>query len=360
MTKTLSRYLFSTYVSTIIKFTLAMLALAFLADFNEYTRRAGSLPDFSLGTAALVSLLRVPNIMQLAIPFVILFSAMSVLSALNKKYELVVVRAAGVSAWQFLTPLLFASFLIGILMTTFFNPLSAKLLSYSQNLEVVMGAPAKGGSAKNLPWLRQVVGDETMIIGSRTTAKLGTFLGGVTVMRIDANDTVVERIEAKSAELGDGFWRLKEVKRIPSAGKPSLLDEYELPSTLDPEFIQESLTSAELVPFFQLKTKAQAAESFGVNAAPFYTQYHSLVALPILLVAMTLIAATVSLRFARFGQSLGLILGGILAGFLLYVVSVLMKAFGSAGIVSPIFAAWLPVTIALFFGVVSLLHKEDG
>ena len=56
MTKTLSRYLFSTYVSTILKFTLAMLALGFLADFNEYTRRASGLPDFSLGTAAMVSL----------------------------------------------------------------------------------------------------------------------------------------------------------------------------------------------------------------------------------------------------------------------------------------------------------------
>ena len=114
-----------------------MLALAFLADFNEYTRRASGLPDFSLGTAALVSLLRVPNIMQVAIPFVIL-SAMSVLAALNKKYELVVVRAAGVSAWQFLTPLLFASFLIGVLMTTFltrfphgFYPLFSKFRGFN-------------------------------------------------------------------------------------------------------------------------------------------------------------------------------------------------------------------------------------
>lgn len=360
MTNTLSRYLFSTYVSTIIKFTIGMLALAFLADFNEYTRRASGLPDFSLGTAALVSLLRVPNIMQVAIPFVILFAAMSVLAALNKKYELVVVRAAGVSAWQFLTPLLFASVLIGVLMTTIMNPLSAKLLAYSQNLEVLMGAPAKSSGANNLPWLRQAVNDETMIIGSRTTAKNGTFLGGVTVMHIDAEGNVLERIEAKSAELGDGFWLMKDVKRIPTTGRPALLETFELISTLDAEFIQESLTSPELVPFFELMNKAKAAESFGVNPAPFYTQYHSLIALPVLLMAMTLIAATVSLRFARFGQSLGLILGGILCGFLLYVVSVLMKAFGSAGIVSPIFAAWLPVMIALFFGVFSLLHKEDG
>ena len=79
-----------------------------------------------------------------------------------------------------------------------------------------------------------------------------------------------------------------------------------------------------------------------------------------LLVAMTLIAATVSMRFARLGQSATMILGGVLAGFLLYVVSVLVRAFGNAGFVPPYVAAWLPVVVALFFGITFLLYKEDG
>jgi lipopolysaccharide export system permease protein len=75
---------------------------------------------------------------------------------------------------------------------------------------------------------------------------------------------------------------------------------------------------------------------------------------------MTLIAATVSMRFTRMGQSATVILGGILAGFLLYVVSVLVKAFGSAGVVPPVVAAWTPVVVAMFYGVTFLLYKEDG
>lgn len=360
MFSTISRYLFSHYMGTVLKFALAMLALAFLADFNEYTRRASGLPNFSLGTAALVSLLRVPNILQVAIPFVVLFAAMTALTSLNRKYELVIARAAGLSAWQFLSPLLAASFLIGLLMTGVFNPLSARLLAYSQILEVAMGATARGDDARSIPWLRQVVGDETMIIGSRTTARNGTVLGGVTVLRINADGLVVERIEARLATLQGPAWLMNDVRQLPTGGQPINHETFSLPSTLDPALIQERLTSAELVSFFDLPKKIAVAQSFGINAAPFSTQYHVLIALPALLVAMTLIAATVSLRFARFGQSLSLILTGILAGFLLYVISVLMKAFGSAGIVSPIFAAWLPVLIAVFFGVFFLLHKEDG
>ena len=131
-------------------------------------------------------------------------------------------------------------------------------------------------------------------------------------------------------------------------------------TNLRPEIVQERLARPETIPFFELPAKIDVARSFGLRANAFAMQFHSLVALPPLLVAMTLIAATVSMRFARMGQSATMILGGIVAGFLLYVVSVLVKAFGTAGLVPPVVAAWFPVVVALFFGVTFLLHKEDG
>ena len=89
-------------------------------------------------------------------------------------------------------------------------------------------------------------------------------------------------------------------------------------------------------------------------------EFHSLIALPFLMVAMILIAATVSMRFIRSGQPIALVLGGALAGILLYSASVLVKAFGNAGIVPPLAAAWSPVLVAGLWGVTFLLHREDG
>ena len=79
-----------------------------------------------------------------------------------------------------------------------------------------------------------------------------------------------------------------------------------------------------------------------------------------IMVAMTLIAACVSLKFSRFNQSRAVILGGILSGFMLYVVTVLVKAFGSSGVVPPFVAVWLPVVVAMSLGATILLHQEDG
>lgn len=156
------------------------------------------------------------------------------------------------------------------------------------------------------------------------------------------------------------MWILSNAKRMRWTGLPEPLERVEVKTNLKPEFVEESLASPQSISFFDLPRKIEVARSFGLGANAFAMQYQSLLALPLLLVAMTLIAATVSLKFIRFGQSGTVILAGILAGFLLYVVTVLAKSFGTAGAVPPFVAAWLPVIIASALGVTVLLHKEDG
>ena len=96
--------------------------------------------------------------------------------------------------------------------------------------------------------------------------------------------------------------------------------------------------------------------SLGIVLGAFSARF----GVPFLLVAMTLISATVSLKFSRFNQSQSMIFGGIVSGFVLYVITVLIKAFGSSGVVPPFVAAWIPVVVAMFLGSTILLHQEDG
>ncbi len=99
---TLGRYFFIRYVQITLYFLLGIFALALLLDFTENASKLSNLPDYSVWAALALSAMRVPFIMQQMIPFVALFSAMATLISLNRKYELVVARSVGVSAWQFL------------------------------------------------------------------------------------------------------------------------------------------------------------------------------------------------------------------------------------------------------------------
>lgn len=358
---TLGRYFFVRYVVIATWIFVGVFALIFLVDFTELSSRTSGLPGFTFMSAIGVSAFRVPMIVLQTVPFVALFAAMATLISLNRKYELVIARSAGISAWQFLLPPCLGAFLFGVVAVGILNPIAARGFSQAEMLETeIRSSSSNEVSAFAAPWIRQKTQDTDTIIGARAVLNQGLELADVVFFDLDKDGNIVLRRDAQRAYLRDGYWELRGVRRLREGDKVERLEEDRVPTNLKPEFVQERLARPETIPFFELPSKIEVARSFGLRANAFAMQFHSLLALPMLLVAMTLIAATVSMRFARMGQSATMILGGVMAGFLLYVVSVLVRAFGNAGFVPPFVAAWLPVVIALFFGVTFLLYKEDG
>jgi lipopolysaccharide export system permease protein len=55
-----------------------------------------------------------------------------------------------------------------------------------------------------------------------------------------------------------------------------------------------------------------------------------------------------------------MVLGGVAAGFLLYVATQLMEDLGGSGLVGPAVAAWLPAVVGSLLGTLALLYQEDG
>jgi lipopolysaccharide export system permease protein len=358
---TLGRYFFARYATITAWIFLGIFALVFIIDFTEFSSRFGNLNGYSIRFGLGVSALRIAMVMEQTVPFIALVAAMATLVSLNRKYELVIARSAGVSAWQFLLPIALGAFLFGLLTIGVLNPVAAAAFAKAESLTAELrSGKSSVVSGPQTPWLKQRTDQGATIIGAKAILDQGLTLSDATFFRIDAAGDITERLDARRAHLRDGHWELTEVTRRAEGDEPERLESAEVKTNLRPEFVQERLAQPEMIPIYQLGQKIDAARSFGLRADAFAMHYHSLLALPALLVAMTLIAATVCMRFTRMGQSGPMILGGILAGFLLYVVSVLVEAFGSAGIVAPVLAAWFPVVVAMFFGVTFLLHKEDG
>ncbi len=239
--KTLFGYFFRRYLVITAQFLVGVLLISYLADFTEFSRRASTLPNYTIGLALLISALRVPQIIQTAIPFVILFSAMGTLMALNRKHELVIARSAGVSAWQFLAPLCLASFLIGVVTVTVFNPLAARALSQSELIDTEMhGVDASASNDDTIPWLRQQTDEGTTIIGASKTANRGQLLSDATFLRLGDDGRISERMDADTATLSGGAWHLKGVTEYRPGQDIAHADSAMVKSGLTPEFIEES------------------------------------------------------------------------------------------------------------------------
>ena len=112
--------------------------------------------------------------------------------------------------------------------------------------------------------------------------------------------------------------------------------------------------------FWQLPGYIRSSESSGFATAGYRLQYHKLIAQPFLLAAMVMLAASVSLRFFRLGGVQKMVLSGVGAGFLLYVLSKVTEDLSKAELMHPIAAAWLPVCVGGLTGFLALLYQEDG
>ncbi|WP_309083980.1 LPS export ABC transporter permease LptG [Chelativorans sp.] len=356
---TLGRYFFRRYAVITAWNFVGVAALVYIVTFTEIAGRAGDLEGYSARWALGLAALQLPIIMQQAVPFIGLIAAMATLISLNRKYELVIARAAGISAWQFLTPIALGAFTFGLFSVLVLNPIAAGAFSKAEAVEAAVRGASTAANAENERWITQRTSEGETVIGADAALQGGTELVRP-VFLILRDEQIVERLDAASATLRPGHWELRDVVRRRGGEAPERLASAQVATNLLPEFVGQELTEPEAVSIFALPRMIETAHSFGIRASAFSMQFHSLVTLPPLLIAMTLIAATVSMRFTRVGQSAAVILGGVLAGFLLYVVSVLVRAFGDAGFVPPPVAAWTPVMVAMFFGVTFLLFREDG
>src|SRR5215475_11721841 len=185
-----------------------------------------------------------------------------------------------------------------------------------------------------------------------TTSEQGLRLGGVTIFTFDQNGRFQQRIEANTAALQSGSWELEDARIYASDVPPIVHKTYALKTNLTAAQVRETFATPESVPFWDLPSYINTAERAGLGATRYELQYQKLLTRPFLLAAMVLVAASVSLRFFR--------LGGVAAGFLLYVLSKITEDLSKAQLMPVMAAAWTPALIGALTGLIALLHQEDG
>lgn len=357
---TLTRYLALRFLKVILAIFVGIFCLMFVINFVELLRRSADNPHVGAGTVALMTAMRVPAAAEMILPFAVLFGSMATFVELTRKLELIVARAAGVSVWQFLAPPVFTAFAIGVVSVTLYNPVSATMKQRSDQMEFDIFGVKGSLSIDHGLWLRQHSVDGLAIIHAVSVAAGGLELSGVSVNVYNSDGTFLERVEAGTAELSPGVWTLKNANVAVPGEEPRRVGSYLLATDLTQEQLASAATPPEGTPFWSLPGQSESTREAGLDATGYYLQFQTLMARPLLLVAMVLLAASFSLRFFRFGNVAQTISGGVAAGFVLYIVTKVLSDLGGAGMINPFVAAWSPALVGSMLGTLTLLHSEDG
>lgn len=359
---TLSRYLGRQFFITVAITFMIFLCLIYMINLVELTRRAADQKDIAFGILASMAFLDLPTVGSQTLPFAVLFGGMAAFMRVTRNNELVIARAAGVSVWQFMMPAVVVSFTIGMLVITVYNPVAAAMSARYSQLEgkYLRGQTNLLAVSTNGLWLRQADGDGQSVVHAARVSELGLKLEGVTIFLYGSDDNFTGRIDAKKADLEDGYWALTDTWISPANDQARHYDSYRQPTTLTLTKVQESFADEDTISFWDLPHFIEMAEAAGFSAKRYRLHFYDLLATPILLCTMVLVGSVFSLRSSRQGGLVQLVLGGVLAGFMLYFLSDLALALGKSGVLPPFLAAWAPAIVAMLLGLAVLFHLEDG
>jgi lipopolysaccharide export system permease protein len=358
---TLSTYVARQYALWFLGFMFGLAAVIIVASIVDLLDRLAS-KDATLGVAIGMALLKLPFLVQEVMPFTVLFAGLACFWRLTRSHELVVTRAAGISVWQVLIPVVATAVLIGVLTVTALNPLASLLLGRFEQLETkyIYNEASTLSVSRNGLWLRQADDDGQAVIHARRITHQEMTLHDVIVFRFVDQDTFVGRVDAKSARLEPGRWVLYDAWESEVGRQTVYRETIALATDLTREKILDSFAPPETISFWNLPGFIELLETAGFTAVPHKLQFHRLLAMPLLFAAMVLLAASFSLRPQRRGRVGLIILAGVLTGFLLYFISSFVSALGLSGKIPYLLAAWTPAGVSLMLAIATLLHLEDG
>jgi lipopolysaccharide export system permease protein len=281
---------------------------------------------------------------------------------LSRNQELVATRAAGVSVWDFLAPPLTVAIVLGVAAVVALTPVSSRMLAQFAALEAkyIKGEASQLSVSQNGLWLRQGDEQHQSVIHALSVTDQGVHLEQVIVFLYGARDRVDGRIDADTAQLAPNKWVLTKAWVSGADGISKYYDQYDLPTSLTPDRIQESFASPDTLSFWELPNFIRMAQAAGFSALRYRFYLYTLLMLPILFAAMVFMAASFSLKLTRSGGVGRMVLAGALAGFGVYFFSDLTRALGQSGILPVALAATAPAAAAILIGMTLLFHQEDG
>jgi lipopolysaccharide export system permease protein len=361
ITPTLSGYLAKRYIMNMLFVLGLLLAIVYLFESVELIRRAAKRDDTPLFLVLQMSLLKLPQQGQMLLPFAILYSAMFTFWQLTRRYELVVVRAAGFSFWQFLAPIIGVAIVAGLLHMTVINPVSSLLIAKFQRLErtVIERKESQIALFKDGLWLRQDTDEGYVILQAPKIQQATWSMKNPMALFFTKEDQYLRRIDAASAVLEQEQWIFRDVIVQKPEG-PAHQDEYVLPTSLTRADVENSFSLPSSMSFWRLPAHIQTLEETGFDPSRLQVYYQNLLSQPLMFVAMVLLAACVAMRPPRMYGTLGLIVIGVFIGFVVFFMSSFLQAMGSSRQIPVVMAAWAPALISFLLGLGVMINFEDG
>jgi lipopolysaccharide export system permease protein len=348
------RYILGQYLRVLALTMVAATALFLVVDaadrvtsYSQYTPTAGSLLRYYV--------FRLPRILTDVYPAVSLLSVLLSLGLLERRRELMALRACGVGPWQMSAPLIAAGLLVSIaafLWGETVVPPTAAEARRTREVVIKKRRDFRLLDAHSI-WFQNregFVNIDYFDASQETLHGLHLYV---------ADDFRLRRIvEVPFASWRDGAWHMAEgtVKEFDAAGRVTAraLGTDDIRFLEDPNDLAKHRPNPEELTLAAVRDRIKVVEARGLDASELRVDLHAKFALPLAGLVSVLVGFPLAARGGRrFGLARNVSLG-LIAGFAYWVTMAVAVAAGRTGMLPPAVAAWSPDII--FGGTGALLY----
>jgi LPS export ABC transporter permease LptG len=303
---------------------------------------------------------RLPAALHDTLPIVMLVATIFLFLTLSRNHELTAMKAAGLSLYRISLPVL----LLGLAVTASAGVFQELVLPHLNELgEEVEQVKIRGQLPRHLRsrerlWMR--TGD-TRFYRIELLHPGTNDMWGVTVLELDREFRLLQRLDARRAHWTEAGWELTEgaFREIRPDGQvrtvPFAYTALDLKEEID-DFTRAQKTVRRMS-FLELRDYVARLEATGFQVQKYLVELYAKLSFPLINLVMVLVAIPFALQSPRSGRLAGIGLAiAIMAAYL--VVHFTCLALARADLLPPLLAAWTANVIFLGLGVSLLLRAR--
>jgi LPS export ABC transporter permease LptG/LPS export ABC transporter permease LptF len=351
----LDAYLMRGYLRVFLMAFVGMLGIFYIATFIDLSDKLFK------GQATGGMLVRyfwyaTPQFVYYVMPIAALISTLVTVGVLTKSSELTVMKACGISLYRAAMPI----FLFGLLWSGALFGLEETVLAHANRKAQELRHVMRGGSPRTFDVLNRqwIAGRNGGIYNYMFFDPRKQEMSGLSIFRFDdKNWRLTARSFTGNAVFQDGAWKGMGGWRREFSDRGEVKVYAQVPpSTLALEPVDYFMTEhpdAERMNYGQLKAYIGELRVSGFNVVPYTVELQRKLSFPFVTVVMSLLAVPFAVTTGRRGALYGIGLGIVLA-IAYWLLFSLFSAIGTAGLLTPMLAAWAP-NILFTVGAASLL-----
>ena len=343
----LDRYVGKLYLKIVLLSFVGLLGIFYIATFVDLSDKL-----FKGETSALMILeyfgYATPQFVSYVLPMSALVATLVTVGMLTKSSELTVMKACGISLYRVSLPLLMFSLLWSGVLFGMGESFLAEANRRAESIRHVI----RGGSPQTFDVLNRkwIVSPDGIIYHYVHFDHDRAELNALTTYHFADDDSrLTERTYATQAVFDDG-WQGRDVwvRQFGDDGGPGTFEtsEHRELRIEPPDYFATERPDAERMSYQQLDRYIGDLEASGVDVVALRVALQRKLSFPFVALILTLIAVPFAATTGRHGALYGVGVG-IVLGFSYWLVASIFGAIGSAGLLTPLLAAWAP---NVFFG----------